>query len=221
MLPCMLLHVIAPSFGIDVSVDGGSSRNWGLRGSLQIVHNPSILRVDNLGHAQPFAANRDPAHIVNLPAAGRIKSALAKNQSCTRLLSRGTRCERNLVDNGVELKQVRLVVVKALGHMRETSEFTGARTAISAPASHLLPTRGQECPRYARQIEKARHRRPLHTKEPVTVASFRTWRGWRENVARNRCLTIYSIKRNSIERSPNPNSQITLCLSRNVSPIRN
>ena len=24
---------------------------------------------------------------------------------------------------------------------------------------------------------------PLHTKEPVTVASFRTWRGWREYVA--------------------------------------
>jgi hypothetical protein len=23
----------------------------------------------------------------------------------------------------------------------------------------------------------------LHTSEPVTVASFRTWRGWRENVA--------------------------------------
>ena len=24
---------------------------------------------------------------------------------------------------------------------------------------------------------------PLHTQEPVTVASFRTWRGWREDVA--------------------------------------
>ncbi len=30
---------------------------------------------------------------------------------------------------------------------------------------------------------------PLHTQEPVTVASFRTWRGWRERVARDRCLT--------------------------------
>src|SRR6202140_374234 len=29
----------------------------------------------------------------------------------------------------------------------------------------------------------------LHTQEPVTVASFRTWRGWRECVARDRCLT--------------------------------
>src|SRR5208283_4102434 len=35
---------------------------------------------------------------------------------------------------------------------------------------------------------------PLHTKEPVTVASFRTWRGWRENVARNRCLTLHLSK---------------------------
>jgi protein-glutamine gamma-glutamyltransferase len=31
---------------------------------------------------------------------------------------------------------------------------------------------------------------PLHTQEPVTVASFRTWRGWRENVARDRRLTF-------------------------------
>src|SRR6266700_1843233 len=30
----------------------------------------------------------------------------------------------------------------------------------------------------------------LHTQEPVTVASFRTWRGWREYVAWDRCLTI-------------------------------
>ena len=33
---------------------------------------------------------------------------------------------------------------------------------------------------------------PLHTQEPVTVASFRTWRGWRECVARDRCLTFDS-----------------------------
>jgi hypothetical protein len=32
---------------------------------------------------------------------------------------------------------------------------------------------------------------PLHTQEPVTVASFRTWRGWREYVARDRCLTDF------------------------------
>src|SRR5207245_4393436 len=30
---------------------------------------------------------------------------------------------------------------------------------------------------------------PLHTQEPVTVAAFRTWRGWRECIARDRCLT--------------------------------
>ncbi len=30
---------------------------------------------------------------------------------------------------------------------------------------------------------------PLHTHEPVAVASFRTWRGWRDCVARDRCPT--------------------------------
>jgi len=36
----------------------------------------------------------------------------------------------------------------------------------------------------------------LHTQEPVTVASFRTWRGWREYVARDRCLTKIILARN-------------------------
>jgi hypothetical protein len=43
-----------------------------------------------------------------------------------------------------------------------------------------------------RQNQKPDTGDPLHTQEPVTVASFRTWRGWRECVARDRCLT-YSI----------------------------
>ena len=37
----------------------------------------------------------------------------------------------------------------------------------------------------------------LHTQEPVTVASFRTWRGWREYVARDRCLTGIILTRKS------------------------
>src|SRR5438552_14864577 len=43
---------------------------------------------------------------------------------------------------------------------------------------------------------------PLHTQEPVTVASFRTWRGWRECVARDRCLT-QSILAFALLRQPN------------------
>jgi hypothetical protein len=34
---------------------------------------------------------------------------------------------------------------------------------------------------------------PLHTQELVTVASFRTWRGWREYVAWDRYLTLCSL----------------------------
>src|SRR5208337_332619 len=52
--------------------------------------------------------------------------------------------------------------------------------------------------RLARQAnKKSGTGEPLHTKEPVTVASFRTWRVWRENVARNRCLTLHLIKRSA------------------------
>jgi hypothetical protein len=39
---------------------------------------------------------------------------------------------------------------------------------------------------------------PLHTQEPVTVASFRTWRGWRECVARDRCLTSFDSNRGAV-----------------------
>jgi len=47
---------------------------------------------------------------------------------------------------------------------------------------------------------------PLHTQEPVTVASFRTWRGWRECVARVRCLTGFdsNIALRSLVVSPRP-----------------
>ena len=41
---------------------------------------------------------------------------------------------------------------------------------------------------------------PLHTQEPVTVASFRTWRGWRECVARDRCLTLTILTNGSARR---------------------
>ena len=34
-------------------------------------------------------------------------------------------------------------------------------------------------------LQKPGTSNPLHTQEPVTVASFRTWRGWREDVARD------------------------------------
>src|SRR5581483_7605660 len=43
---------------------------------------------------------------------------------------------------------------------------------------------------------------PLHTQEPVTVASFRTWRGWRECVARDRCLTHLILTSACLARAP-------------------
>src|SRR5271169_4729397 len=60
---------------------------------------------------------------------------------------------------------------------------------------------------------------PLHTKEPVTVASFRTWRVWRENVARNRCLTHHTIKRSQktgIDSRHFDYHRVTLCLTQNA-----
>jgi hypothetical protein len=46
---------------------------------------------------------------------------------------------------------------------------------------------------------------PLHTQELVTVASFRTWRGWRECVARDRCPTavILAFSKRSNRRAAN------------------
>ena len=91
-------------------------------------------------------------------------------------------------------------------------------------------------PQRSRQ-EKPGTGAPLHTKEPVTVASFRTWRGWRENVARNRCLTLH-INKSPLkpEATDNPRRRDAACrvsaaatrsiiivpwLSRNVLPTKN
>src|SRR5882724_5914971 len=52
---------------------------------------------------------------------------------------------------------------------------------------------------------------PLHTQEPVTVASFRTWRGWRERVARDRCLTypiLTFVKKSTALRLDSPQASV-------------
>src|SRR5882724_4450647 len=52
---------------------------------------------------------------------------------------------------------------------------------------------------------------PLHTQEPVTVASFRTWRGWRERVARDRCLTypiLTFVKKSNALRLDSPQASV-------------
>jgi len=58
------------------------------------------------------------------------------------------------------------------------SEFLDMRTQYFAGL-------GEECLTGREESERNKPGTggPLHTQEPVTVASFRTWRGWREYVA--------------------------------------
>ena len=75
----------------------------------------------------------------------------------------------------------------------------GERQRLCAVAKHpqpgeLLDVRAEFCGVVANPVRDQAGKKPgtgdpLHTQEPVTVASFRTWRGWRECVARDRCLT--------------------------------
>src|SRR5713101_6048082 len=76
--------------------------------------------------------------------------------------------------------------------------FRRWRAGRPRPAAILLD--GRDARRSIGRLAKRANKEPgtgapLHTKEPVTVASFQTWRGWRENVARNRCLTLHLSKR--------------------------
>ena len=89
-----------------------------------------------------------------------------------------------LLDHRIEFVDFRTVVIKTLGH----DEWRSSCPRF-APVSWALTWA------ISQEKQKSGTGEPLHTKEPVTVASFRTWRGWRENVARNRCLTLYLIKR--------------------------
>ena len=75
-------------------------------------------------------------------------------------------------------------------------KFVKLRVGVVKPIRHGGPPTGQK---------KSGTGDPLHTKEPVTVASFRTWRGWRENVARDRCLTSHSsIQHSAFSTQPPP-----------------
>src|SRR3984957_6779445 len=58
-----------------------------------------------------------------------------------------------------------------------------------------------------REAKKSDTGDPLHTQEPVTVASFRTWRGWRQCVARDRCLTYLILTFRSYSSLPRWNRQ--------------
>jgi hypothetical protein len=64
------------------------------------------------------------------------------------------------------------------------SNFMNLKRGSSNFEQHCLPMSG-----HRRKQKKPDTGDPLHTQEPVTVASFRTWRDWRECVARDRCLT--------------------------------
>src|SRR5947199_9004703 len=69
------------------------------------------------------------------------------------------------------------------------SNHSGAKSYCKEP-SFLLEVRRRPS---VQKRNKPGTGNPLHTQEPVTVASFRTWRGWRECVARDRCLTQSSL----------------------------
>ena len=81
---------------------------------------------------------------------------------------------------------------KAESGVRELREFFASFAVKKLLTAEIAEhAKGEEDgPESRNREEKPGTGDPLHTQEPVTVASFRTWRGWRECVARDRCLTI-------------------------------
>jgi hypothetical protein len=89
VLPGVLLHVVLPPFAIDAAMHC-RTREWHFHRRLQIVDDPTILRIRNFGDAQSFfgsitAAKRKPSGIVHLTAAGRIKRRFAQDNRRPRL----------------------------------------------------------------------------------------------------------------------------------------
>ena len=76
------------------------------------------------------------------------------------------------------------------GQRSPCSEF-GVSKVLGPRAIAETEAAKQEAGQGTNQAKKSGTGDPLHTQEPVTVASFRTWRGWREGVARDRCLTAF------------------------------
>src|SRR5712692_6198160 len=189
--------MFAAAFGVDAAMHRGACRRQ-FRRRFQIVNYPAVLRIRNLGDLQALGPFEDePSSVMDLTAAGGIERGLPQDDGRTRLLER-RRC--NGFDHRIEFVNFRTIVVKALGHNPGLAIKALRRWRAGRPRPAAILLDGRDARRSIGRLAKRANEEPgtgapLHTKEPVTVASFRTWRGWRENVARNRCLTLHLSKR--------------------------
>ena len=218
MLSRMLLHVVAAAFKIDAAMNFGA-RSGEMRWSFEIVDDSAIFGIRNLCHSQTLrfaggVASCKPSGVMDLSAAGGIEGRLAQDDCGARSGRRG----RNIFDDGIELVRFRIFVVEAFRHDKGFEILPLERRAFrpSTTTAHGFIVQAS--------TQKSGTGGPLHTKEPVTVASFRTWRGWRENVARNRCLTLHLSKRlpfAGMKATCFDYDQITLWLSQSAPLFRN
>src|SRR5882724_7946290 len=91
----------------------------------------------------------------------------------------------------------------------QDGHFTGKLVAKDLWSQEI--TMGRARGKSERLGEKPGTGGPLHTQEPVTVASFRTWRGWREYVAWDRCLTALILASEQPSSLVVTNSEILFC----------
>src|ERR1019366_8827679 len=168
-------------------------------------------------------AQREPSSVMHLAAAGRIKRRFPQDDRRARLLRRGEcyvldnriefvnfravviktfghdrdRVARTLLSapRASQSQFLRLIGFERvrLQPRRKSAQISLGFSPLGDPSARRKYLSATNPTDLAKQ--KSGTGEPLHTKEPVTVASFRTWRGWRENVARNRCLTLHIIKR--------------------------
>jgi hypothetical protein len=104
----VLLHVIAPAGGIDLTVDAGSGLKVS-QGSIEVMDDAAVFGVGDFGDTKFVVAGEEGAGIVDLASAGGIEGGPVENDG-------GTRGFEDGVDFGVEVVEEGIVVVEAVGH---------------------------------------------------------------------------------------------------------
>src|SRR5689334_17114659 len=108
----MLLHVVTAAFLIDHAADARAFR--GSFFCFEIVDNPAVVGVLNLGHAHTAASPIfDPASIENLASTGWIERCSIEYNTMSSVDGRGGHDVDNLA---FEFVQKRVVIIKTIGH---------------------------------------------------------------------------------------------------------
>src|SRR5271165_4967432 len=117
MLTRMLLHVVAPAFNVDQTVNAGALLNRSC--IFKNVEDLPVVSFRDLGYAQfivliSHPGTKNPTRVKDLPSAGGIERSPIQNNGSTRV---GIRRGNQIQHFRIKFAKKRVVVVETFGHI--------------------------------------------------------------------------------------------------------